>query len=43
MLVDSDRFRKISDSALEGLAKRELNLAPIIGKVVEAKERCLVL
>jgi superfamily II DNA or RNA helicase len=40
--VDSDRFRKISDSALEGLAKRELNLAPIIGKAAEAKERRLV-
>lgn len=40
--VDTDRFRKISDSALEGLAKRELNLASIVGKAVEAKERRLV-
>jgi len=40
--VDTERFRQISDSALEGLAKRELNLSQIIGKSAEAKERRLV-
>ena len=40
--VDTERFRKISDSALEGLAKRELNLSQIISKSAEAKERRLV-
>ncbi|MDB9539540.1 helicase-related protein [Anabaenopsis arnoldii] len=40
--VDTEHFRKISDSALEGLAKRELNLSPIISKSAEAKERRLV-
>lgn len=40
--IDTERFRKISDSALEGLAKRELNLSQIIGKSAEAKERRLV-
>jgi superfamily II DNA or RNA helicase len=40
--VDTERFRKISDSALEGLAKRELNLSQIIGKSAEAKEKRLI-
>ena len=40
--VDTERFRRITDSALEGLAKRELNLSAIIGKSAEAKERRLV-
>jgi hypothetical protein len=40
--VDVERFRKITHSALEGLAKRELNLAAIVGKSAEAKERRLV-
>jgi superfamily II DNA or RNA helicase len=40
--VDTERFRQITHSALEGLAKRELNLAAIIGKSAEAKERRLV-
>ncbi len=40
--VDTDRFRKIAHSALEGLAKRELNLSSILGKSEEAKERRLV-
>lgn len=40
--VDPTRFRAITESALEGLAKRELNLSAIIGKSVEAKERRLV-
>ncbi|MEG4630133.1 DUF3883 domain-containing protein [Microcoleus sp. AR_TQ3_B6] len=40
--VDTDRFRRLTNSALEGLAKRELNLSAIIGKSAEAKERRLV-
>src|SRR6266446_4696752 len=40
--VDTDRCRKITHSALEGLAKRELNLSAILGKSAEAKERRLV-
>jgi superfamily II DNA or RNA helicase len=40
--VDIERFRKIVYSALEGLAKRELNLASLVGKSAEAKERRLV-
>lgn len=40
--VDTERFRAITHSALEGLAKRELNLSAIIGKSEEAKERRLV-
>jgi helicase-like protein len=40
--VDPGRFRAITESALEGLAKRELNLSAIVGKSVEAKERRLV-
>lgn len=40
--VNTDHFRKITHSALEGLAKRELNLSVIIGKSAEAKERRLV-
>jgi len=40
--VDTDRFRRITSSALEGLAKRSLNLAAIVGKRAEAKERRLV-
>ena len=40
--VDTERFRRITDSTLEGLAKRELNLSVIIGKSAEAKERRLV-
>src|SRR5712692_8022430 len=40
--VDTDRFRKIAHSALEGLAKRELNLSAILCKSAEAKERRLV-
>jgi superfamily II DNA or RNA helicase len=41
-VTDPDRFRKITASTLEGLAKRELNLSAIIGKSAEAKERRLV-
>jgi hypothetical protein len=40
--VDAERFRDITDSTLEGLAKRELNLSAIVGKSAEAKERRLV-
>jgi len=35
--VDPERFRRITQSALEGLAKRELNLSAIVGKSAEAK------
>src|SRR3989442_409560 len=40
--VSPDRFRAITESALEGLAKKELNPSAIIGKSAEAKERRLV-
>jgi len=40
--VDTERFRKITNSTLEGLAKRELNLSAIVGKSAEARERRLV-
>lgn len=40
--VDTQRFKEITNSTLEGLAKRELNLSAIIGKTAEAKERRLV-
>ena len=40
--ISPESFRAITESALEGLAKRELNLSAIIGKSAEAKERRLV-
>ena len=40
--VDVERFRRITSSTLEGLAKRELNLSAIVGKSAEAKERRLI-
>ncbi len=40
--VDTERFRSITESTLEGLAKRELNLSYVIGKSAEARERRLV-
>lgn len=40
--VDTESFQKITQSALEGLAKKELNLSSLIGKRAEAKERRLV-
>jgi superfamily II DNA or RNA helicase len=40
--IDADRFRAITESTLEGLAKRELNLSVLIGKSAEARERRLV-
>lgn len=40
--VDADRFRRITRSTLEGLARRELNLSSVLAKSAEAKERRLV-
>ncbi len=40
--IDARRFRAITESTLEGLAKRELNLSVLIGRSAEARERCLV-
>jgi superfamily II DNA or RNA helicase len=40
--VDPERFRKITSSTLEGLAKRELNLGVLLGKSAEARERRLI-
>jgi superfamily II DNA/RNA helicase len=40
--ISPDRFRAITESTLEGLAKKELNLTSILGKSAEAKERRLV-
>ncbi len=40
--VDISHFRRITESTLEGLAKRELNLSAIVGRSAEAKERRLV-
>lgn len=40
--INPERFRTITESALEGLAKKELNLSAVIGKSAEAKERRLV-
>ncbi|HOD29435.1 MAG TPA: SNF2-related protein, partial [Syntrophales bacterium] len=40
--IDTERFRSITQSTLEVLAKRELNLSAIVGKSAEAKERRLV-
>src|SRR5439155_5325806 len=40
--VDKSRFERITNSTLEGLARRELNLSAIVGKSIEAKERRLV-
>lgn len=40
--VNKRRFSEITDSTLEGLAKRELNLSAVLGKSAEAKERRLV-
>jgi superfamily II DNA or RNA helicase len=40
--VDLRRFESITNSTLEGLAKRELNLSAIVGKSAEARERRLV-
>lgn len=40
--VDTERLREITESTLEGLAKKELNLSAIMDKSEEAKERRLV-
>lgn len=40
--VDLERFQRITQSTLEGLARRELNLSSVISKSAEAKERRLV-
>ena len=40
--VDTEHFRRITKSALEGLAKRELNLSNLIGRSTDAKEKRLV-
>lgn len=40
--VDRGRFESITQSTLEGLAKRELNLSAILGKSAQARERRLV-
>lgn len=40
--VDVERFRQITHSTLEGLAKRDLNMSALIGKSTEARERRLV-
>ncbi len=40
--VSPQRFREITENALEGLAKKDLNLSAIVGKSAEAKERRLV-
>ena len=40
--VEPGRFERITKSALEGLARRQLNLSRLVGKRAEAKERRLV-
>lgn len=40
--IDVERFKQITHSTLEGLAKRELNISSIVGKSTEARERRLV-
>lgn len=40
--VDTERFRRITHSTLEGLAKKELNLSVMINKSAEAREHRLV-
>lgn len=40
--VERERFAQICRSALEGLARKELNLAVILGRTAEAQERRLV-
>jgi superfamily II DNA or RNA helicase len=40
--IDTTRFSEITNSTLEGLAKKDLNLSAVIGKSAEAKERRLV-
>ena len=40
--ADPERFRAITHSALESLARKQLNLTGLIGRMAEAKERRLV-
>jgi hypothetical protein len=40
--ADPDRFGRITQSALEGLARKQLNLTALVGRLAEAKERRLV-
>lgn len=40
--MDPERFKQITSSTLEGLAKKELNLSALLGKSAEARERRLV-
>lgn len=40
--VDVERFRRITESRIEMLAKRELNMSAIVGRSIEAKEARLV-
>ncbi len=40
--LDRERFAKICQSTLEGLAKKDLNLSAILSRTAEAKERRLV-
>ncbi|MDQ6876292.1 MAG: DUF3883 domain-containing protein [Candidatus Dormibacteraeota bacterium] len=40
--ADPERFRRITQSALEGLARKQLNLTALVGRLAEAKERRLV-
>jgi superfamily II DNA or RNA helicase len=40
--ADVERFRRITQSALEGLARRDMNLSTLVGRMAEAKERRLV-
>lgn len=40
--VSPEKFRVITESTLEGLAKKELNLSAMVGKSAEARERRLV-
>lgn len=40
--IDPDRFRAITESALESLVKRDLNLSALVGRSTEAKEGRLI-
>lgn len=40
--VDPERFKRITNSTLEGLAKKSLNLSALVGRHAEARERRLV-
>lgn len=40
--IDVERFKRITHSTLEGLAKRDLNISALVGKSTEARERRLV-